>query len=383
MHSGSLKNSLWMCRISMIGLCVLLMTACSMPPPFRSAASTTSGAASNASASSLSPPPMRSACTQTEQPSVLASVQPLDLAMPSNHAAITHEKRMIFDDFLANAKALLAEIYKTKPYPKVFISYAWEDEQSTEGKSANKGLQKRLITLQEDLESLGIETFIDLKYMQGHMRQTMKQHLDAADFVIVIGTPRLKKRAAQDRLFLAPYFDPKAIPKTGNQLVLVEGRDAYALYYLEEAQLKEIITLPFSQLEFLSHISWNQKGNMLREAPLSAHSNQVLEFLLTRLKHRSPKRVSNVQFELGIALDRAERNSKMLIPLMLQGSYAESFPKVMHNNLVRSLDQDEQYYAQMSSLSNPLGIMVTICPELMRNREYAALLSDFRKASKQ
>lgn len=307
-------------------------------------------------------------------------------AIPSTKV-VGLDKKIVFDEFLAKVKILLADLhtrhfYGTKPYPKVFISYAWEDERVAKGKVKNKKLQEQLMKLQEDLEFLGIETFIDMKYMQGNMRQTMKQNLDAADFVMVIGTPSFKKKALQDRLSLVPYFDPRSIPQKGNHVIMVELRDAYVAYYLEEGEIKDIITMPLAQAEQLSELLWISKPNAVKEASLSEKTNDFLEFVFARLKARPIKRVSNVQFELGIALDRAQKNSKMLIPLIIKGDHAESFPKVMQNNFIRDFRSEDHYYLQMSSLSNPLGILPVICPELMRNRDYANLLNDFKKAMK-
>ncbi len=297
------------------------------------------------------------------------------------------DKKVVFDAFLAKVKILLADLhssrfYGTKPYPKVFISYAWEDERVAKGKVKNKKLQERLMKLQEDLECLGIETFIDMKYMQGNMRQTMKQNLEAADFVIVIGTPCFKKKALQDHLSVVPYFDPRSIPQKGNHLIMVELREAYVAYYLEEGEVKDIITIPLAQAAELLELSWIAKPNAVKEATLSERTNDFLEILFAKLKARPIKRVSNVQFELGIALDRAQKNSKMLIPLIIKGDHTESFPKVMQNNFIRDFRSEDHYYLQMSSLSSPLGILPVICPELMRNRDYANLLNDFKKAMK-
>lgn len=307
-------------------------------------------------------------------------------SIPSTEAVVV-DKKIIFNDFLAKVKMLLTDLHasdfdSTKPYPKVFISYAWEDERVAKKKIANKKLQEQLMKLQEDLEFLGIETFIDMKYMQGNMRQTMKQNLDAADFVIVIGTPCFKKKALQDHLSLVPYFDPRSIPQKGNHVIMVELRDAYVAYYLEEGEIKDIITIPLAQAAPLSELLWISKPNAIKEASLSEKTNDFLEFFFARLRARPIKRVSNVQFELGIALDRAQKNSKMLIPLIAKGDHTESFPKVMQNNLIRDFRSEDHYYLQMSSLSNPLGILPAICPELMRNRDYANVLNDFKRAMK-
>ena len=221
-----------------------------------------------------------------------------------------------------------------------------------------------------------------MKYMHGNLRQTMKQNLDAADFLIVIGTPCFKKKALLDHLSLVPYFDPRSIPQKGNHVIMVELRDAYVAYYLEEGQIKDIITVPLAQVVELSELPWISKHHAVKEACISERTNDFLEFIFARLKARPIKHVSNVQFELGIALDRAQKNSKMLIPLIVKGDHAESFPKVIQNNLIRDFRSEGHYYLQMSSLSNPLGILPVICPELMRNRHYANLLNDFKKAMK-
>jgi hypothetical protein len=292
------------------------------------------------------------------------------------------ETRALFDDFLEQLKRLLLKSRDaSKPYPKVFLSYAWEDEHSSLGLSENRALQRRLMVLQEDLESIGIETFIDLKYMQGNIRKTMKKNLEAADFVMVIGTPRLKERSRQDKLFLAPYFDPESIPKMGNAVLLVEGRDCYAVYYLEKAQLKEIITVPIGHLAERLDLPWIQKAHALKEGALSEKTNEILEYCFARLKHRGYKFVSNVQFELGIALDKAESDQKALIPLIVKGEHSQSFPGAMHNILIRALGEGDPYYQQLSSLSNPLGIIPTLFPELLRNPDYENLVKAFKKAS--
>jgi len=55
------------------------------------------------------------------------------------------------------------------PHKSAFISYAWEDESTTEGREANEELQGWLIRLAKDLETVGIKVLLDIIGMQGKM----------------------------------------------------------------------------------------------------------------------------------------------------------------------------------------------------------------------
>lgn len=78
------------------------------------------------------------------------------------------------------------------PFPlKCFISYAWETNSND-----NKVLQNRLQRLKDELEVAGMEVLLDIRNMQGSMKEFMLQGIDKADKVLLICTPRLKVRAA-------------------------------------------------------------------------------------------------------------------------------------------------------------------------------------------
>ena len=78
---------------------------------------------------------------------------------------------------------------------KAFISYAWEDLSTEEGKIANSKLQRYLGNLQDDLQKAGISVFLDIGDMHGHMKQRMEDNLKSSDVIITINTPRFKARA--------------------------------------------------------------------------------------------------------------------------------------------------------------------------------------------
>jgi hypothetical protein len=75
-----------------------------------------------------------------------------------------------------------------------FISYAWEDESTINGRKANRKLQNWLNQLSDDLERAGIKTFLDIKCLKGNINHWMKNNIAQSDYIILIGTPRYQKR---------------------------------------------------------------------------------------------------------------------------------------------------------------------------------------------
>lgn len=75
--------------------------------------------------------------------------------------------------------------------PKVFISYAWEKDDSPELKE----LQDWLKRLKHDLLQLGVrEVFLDVEGLHGDIRRTLKMHIDESDYFIIICSKQYKKR---------------------------------------------------------------------------------------------------------------------------------------------------------------------------------------------
>jgi ankyrin repeat protein len=105
-------------------------------------------------------------------------------------------KEYAFRQLLSQLKSL----FKTKGIaaPRCFISYAWEDRQTPDGNAANERLQQWLARLEKDLEKLGITVFLDIKKMQGNLRDTMAKNIQDSDYFLLIGTPRFKQRIAFD-----------------------------------------------------------------------------------------------------------------------------------------------------------------------------------------
>jgi tetratricopeptide (TPR) repeat protein len=104
---------------------------------------------------------------------------------------ILHE-HAAWHEFLNNVKTLIVQ--RGKRPPCVFISYAWEDETTPEGRADNVRLQKRLLRLKEDLERVGMEVFLDITNMTGDIKETMRVEVARADFILPICTPRYKMR---------------------------------------------------------------------------------------------------------------------------------------------------------------------------------------------
>lgn len=104
-------------------------------------------------------------------------------------------KNSPMQELLIGIKNLMLERNKNKKPTKAFISYAWEDLSTAEGKIANSKLQRYLETLRDDLQTAGIAVFLDIGDMHGDMKLRMKENLSNSDAILTINTPRFKARA--------------------------------------------------------------------------------------------------------------------------------------------------------------------------------------------
>jgi len=79
------------------------------------------------------------------------------------------------------------------PSPYGFISYAWEPIVEK-----NQTLQYQLQRLKRVLVASGVvDVFLDVDRMDGDLNQAMRDNLARANFVVLVGTPRLKERGEQ------------------------------------------------------------------------------------------------------------------------------------------------------------------------------------------
>ncbi len=83
-------------------------------------------------------------------------------------------------------KALRLEITR----PRVFLSYAWEDE----GTAKLTYLQCFLKQLASDLDAAGLEPWLDILNMRGHVEQQMRAGINSSQYVLLIGTNRYSAR---------------------------------------------------------------------------------------------------------------------------------------------------------------------------------------------
>lgn len=81
---------------------------------------------------------------------------------------------------------------------KLFISYAWEDQSTEEGRAANGRLKQRLEKLYNDLTASGCEVVLDDFQMTGDIKKFMDQ-IKICDAVLVICTPRFVERLQYSR----------------------------------------------------------------------------------------------------------------------------------------------------------------------------------------
>ncbi len=118
---------------------------------------------------------------------------------------------------------------------KAFISYAWPPE----GEERDT-LQAWLKQLQDNLELAGITTFLDIRDMQGNLDVTMRNNLEASDFVIPILTPRFLARAEDPKTNLSFEFN-LTLEKT-------KANPAAMLPILHTGQFQEVVKGPLAVL---------------------------------------------------------------------------------------------------------------------------------------
>lgn len=292
-----------------------------------------------------------------------------------NKKDISYE-RFVFEKFINDLKPIIKKHYSKNKMPSIFISYSWEDLETKEGSEKNKENQERLSEIYDDFKKIGIETFLDIRSLSGDIRHGIKSSLNESDFVFIIGTPRLKERSISDRLFYLPYFDPRLIPSVGNVISIVKEPNFFAIYYMENGELKDIITLILD----ISKVKWTEKENGIREAEIGSSTNDLLEELFLKIPSRKNKLVTNIQFELGLSIDKHRKTSKTIVPLLISGTINESFPLIIQGSLIREIKTNYSYYCQMAALSNPLGIIATIFPELLKDHEYIEIVEKFEKS---
>jgi len=139
-------------------------------------------------------------------------------------------KQKALDDFL---KSIKREMKKRKiTFPKCFISYAWEEEEQK-----RSFLQSYLRHIKSDLEKAGIKVLLDISNLISNMQEYMKHEIDTSDFILFIGTPRLKERLEVQHSHI--YFEYMCIrdklKKKPNALlpIFLEGNN-YEHSFLDE-----------------------------------------------------------------------------------------------------------------------------------------------------
>jgi len=145
-----------------------------------------------------------------------------------------------FQKFLADIERILKRLHIK--VPQCFISYAWEDKETAEGKTANEQLHKFLLRIQSDLEKLGIGVFVDITDIDHNMREWMEKSIEASEYIILIGTPRLKERVSQitNAAFEFTLIRAK-IAKNPNALIPLLYKGEFGAAFPDEISKKEFI----------------------------------------------------------------------------------------------------------------------------------------------
>ncbi len=114
--------------------------------------------------------------------------------LESKHAAPSLATTHVTHSFQDQAwHDLLAQLRQSAPAKQqhIFISYAWEKGE------ANHKLQKKLKQIEQDLEAMGFDVFLDVSDMDKDITKTMEEGVKTADVVLPILTNRFGSRVGE------------------------------------------------------------------------------------------------------------------------------------------------------------------------------------------
>ena len=296
-----------------------------------------------------------------------------------------------FDKYLASIKTIATE--GTIKLPSCFISYAWEAD-----RNQNEKLQAWLKKLKQDLEIIGIETFLDIAQMNGDMRECMQENIRKSDYILLIGTERFKARIEEDRLYKTSKDSFNAYKKLfaksleacieiyksffqGKAVVLIEEQGINFIAFIDNGKVLLEIPIPQEIKSEFSRIRWLPKdGNGIYSAELSKAVYEIIDQTKREINFKLSAKtvgnsITNVAFEFGFALEKKEQHPDAIIPLLYSGDIETSFPDKISDILIRDMRDSSNYYELLIGLNNPLGIIPAMCSALARSEEYKALLN--------
>ena len=291
--------------------------------------------------------------------------------------------KQTFKKYLEAIKAILKkEQINTAP---CFISYAWE-----KNSEENKQLQSWLSILKEDLEAVGIKTFLDTCNMHGAMRNCMEENIKRGGYVLLIGTPTFKERIEQDKLYKMPrsaYTARKRLHTKhvdGKAVVFIDGEDT--IYFIEDGQVLHKERTMAKDFNIKDGIVWRKIDDYDTYcADLNKRTNEIIDKLKSEVEPQIKKvrdtfcgNITNVAFEFGFTLEKGKQESAALIPLLYKGNFNTSFPgNILKEDLIRDMRNPDDYCSLLIGLRNPLGIIPAMCQKLIGNKEYQKLIESF------
>jgi len=209
---------------------------------------------------------------------------------------------------LGEAKQLLK--HHQVQTPRCFISYAWENMATPDGKALNKEMQEWIGRLSKDLKKLGCKVFFDLSDMSGNLRKTMLNNISQSNCFIIICTPQWKKRIEAG---LTPSLQD----------------------YIENNRLAELETA-------LQTLSTNQPDKNFQPS-----NNTTFEFI-----------------HIWAKVKRA-MSSNTLIPIIFSGTSSEASLAVMRGDLIPKVTElgDEGALGKVSDL---LGVKPGLIPDVFQ-----------------
>ncbi len=296
-----------------------------------------------------------------------------------------------FDKHVASIKTIVAA--RAIRLPSCFISYAWEAS-----KDQNEKLQTWLKKLKQDLETVGIKTFLDICQMNGDMRECMQENIRKSDYILLIGTERFKYRIEEDRLYKTSRDSFNAYKKhfvlspetciqmyksfvQGKAVVFIEDQGTNFIAFIENGKVLLEIPVPQEMKSEFGRMRWLPKDALvIHVAGLNKAAYEIIDQAKKEINFKLSAKpignsVTNVAFEFGFALEKKEHHPNTIIPLLYSGDFRTSFPEKIFDILIRDMRDSINYYDLLIGLNNPLGIIPAMCSELVCSEEYKELLN--------
>jgi len=128
---------------------------------------------------------------------------------------------------------------------------------------------------------------------------------------------------------------------------------------------------------------YDMQGNMKETMKTRIEDADLIILIGTpRYRQRALDTSTNVAYEFQQVIEKLKSNPHALLPILYSGSFTESFPDMVGENLVRFKEKNgmnslDLSFTNLLGLNNPIGILGIVYPGLERINEYVLVVERF------